>query len=95
MPTGQGYVAEIFSKSFYIDNCVMSVDNEMELEDFVKHSTKILLDAKMDLSMWTSGPVGEEVRSTLEGLNPESTLENIVPVLRIMGDRKDDTLCGK
>ncbi|GFR00989.1 uncharacterized protein TNCT_297541 [Trichonephila clavata] len=46
----------------------------------------------MDLRMWTSGPVGEEVRSTLEGLNAESTLENIVPVLEIMWDRKDDTL---
>ncbi|GFR28868.1 uncharacterized protein TNCT_13961 [Trichonephila clavata] len=70
----------------------MSVDNEMELVDFVKCSTKIFDDAKMDLRMWTSGPVGEEVRSTLEGLNAESTLENIVPVLGIMWNRKDDTL---
>ncbi|GFR22100.1 integrase_H2C2 domain-containing protein [Trichonephila clavata] len=60
--------------------------------NFVKCSTKLFADAKMDLRMWTSGPVGEEVRSTLECLNAESTLENIVPVLGIMWDRKDDTL---
>ncbi|GFR11777.1 integrase catalytic domain-containing protein [Trichonephila clavata] len=42
--------------------------------------------------MWTSGSVGEEVRSTLEGLNADSTLENIDPVLGIMWDKKDNTL---
>ncbi|GFQ90574.1 hypothetical protein TNCT_331751 [Trichonephila clavata] len=70
----------------------MSVDNQRELVDFVKCSTKILADAKMDLNMSTYGPVGEEVRSTLEGLNAESTLEIFVPVLGIMWNRKGDTI---
>ncbi|GFQ89440.1 integrase catalytic domain-containing protein [Trichonephila clavata] len=70
----------------------MSVDNEMELVDFEKCSTKILAFDKMDLRLWTYGPVGEEVKSTLKGLDAESTLENIVPVLGIMWDRKSDTL---
>ncbi|GFW68092.1 integrase_H2C2 domain-containing protein [Trichonephila clavipes] len=67
-------------------------DNERELVDFVKCSTKILADAKMDLRLWTCGPVGEAVRSALDGLNAESTSENIVPVLGIVWDRKGDTL---
>ncbi|GFY64039.1 uncharacterized protein TNIN_144661 [Trichonephila inaurata madagascariensis] len=67
----------------------MSLDNERELVDFVKCS-KILADAKMDLHLWTYGPVGEVVRSALEGLNVESTSENIVPILGIMWDRKGD-----
>ncbi|GFV01896.1 integrase catalytic domain-containing protein [Trichonephila clavipes] len=92
VPTEQGCVAQKLSKSFYIDNCVTSVDNERELVDFVKCSTKILVDAKMDLSLWTYGPVGEAVRSALDDLNAESTSENIVPVLGIMWDRKGDTL---
>ncbi|GFQ65049.1 integrase catalytic domain-containing protein [Trichonephila clavata] len=92
MPKEQGHFARKLSKSFYIDNCATSVDNETKLVDFVKCSTKILADAKMDLRMQTSGPVGEEVRSTLESLNAESTLDNIVPVLGIMWDKKDDTL---
>ncbi|GFW29714.1 uncharacterized protein TNCV_3935811 [Trichonephila clavipes] len=50
------------------------------------------LDAKMDLRLRTYGPVGEAVRSSLDGLNAESTSENIVPVLGIMWDRKGDTL---
>ncbi|GFR22998.1 integrase_H2C2 domain-containing protein [Trichonephila clavata] len=64
VPTEQAYVVKL-SKSFYIDNCVMSADNETELVDLVKCSTKILTDAKMDLRMWTSGPAGEEMRSIL------------------------------
>ncbi|GFY40526.1 uncharacterized protein TNIN_134281 [Trichonephila inaurata madagascariensis] len=90
--SSKGYVAQKLSKSFYVDNCVTSVDNERELVDFVKCSTKILADAKMDLRLWTYGPVGEAVRSALDGLNAESTSDNIVPVLGIMWDRKGDTL---
>ncbi|GFW38403.1 hypothetical protein TNCV_1332561 [Trichonephila clavipes] len=55
----QGYNAQKLSKSFYIDNCVTSVDNERELVDFVKCSTKFLADAKMDLRLWTYGKVVE------------------------------------
>ncbi|GFX01460.1 integrase catalytic domain-containing protein [Trichonephila clavipes] len=64
MPTEKGYVAQKLSKSFYIDNCVMFVNNERELVDFVKRSTKILVDAKMDLRLWTHGPVGEPIGSS-------------------------------
>ncbi|GFY31854.1 integrase catalytic domain-containing protein [Trichonephila clavipes] len=46
----------------------------------------------MDLRLCTYGPVAEAVRSALKGLNAESTPEDIVPVLRIMWDRKGDTL---
>ncbi|GFY62821.1 uncharacterized protein TNIN_114541 [Trichonephila inaurata madagascariensis] len=46
----------------------------------------------MDLRLWTYGPVGEAVRSAIDGLNAESTSVNIVPVLGIMWDRKGDTL---
>ncbi|GFY72019.1 hypothetical protein TNIN_437541 [Trichonephila inaurata madagascariensis] len=48
---------------------LMTVDNERELVDFVKCSTKILADG---LSLWTYGPVEEAVRSAIDGLNIES-----------------------
>ncbi|GFV90851.1 uncharacterized protein TNCV_2324201 [Trichonephila clavipes] len=84
----QGYVAQKLSNSFYIDNCVTSVDNERELVDFVKWSTEFLADAKMDLHLCTHGPVGEAVRPALDGLNAESTSENIVPFLGLCGTEK-------
>lgn len=89
VPEEQSSIAQKLSRSFYIDNCVTSVDSERELVDFVRYSTEILAEAKMDLRMWTFGPVEDYVGSIISS---ESTLENIVPVLGIMWDRKEDNL---
>lgn len=39
-------------KSFYIDNCVTSVDNQQELESFVRESKAIMARACFDLRGW-------------------------------------------
>ncbi|GBM40840.1 hypothetical protein AVEN_137339-1 [Araneus ventricosus] len=59
VPTKQSFIVQKLDRSFYIDNCVTFVDNEEELENFIKHSTEILAKwmdlrlAKMDLRLWT------------------------------------------
>ncbi|XP_035225711.1 uncharacterized protein LOC118198203 [Stegodyphus dumicola] len=45
-------VTDKLLKSFYIDNCVTSVDNASELEEFISKSTEIMAEAKMDLRLW-------------------------------------------
>ncbi|GBM00954.1 hypothetical protein AVEN_6294-1, partial [Araneus ventricosus] len=91
VPTEQRVIAQKLDRSFYIDNCVTSVDNEEELENFIKYSTEILAEAKMDLRLWTFGPI--EYHTVLStDFTTESTFENPVPVLGIIWDRKDDNL---
>ncbi|XP_035224446.1 uncharacterized protein LOC118197069 [Stegodyphus dumicola] len=52
-------VTDKLLKSFYIDNCVTSVDSASELEEFISNSTEIMAEAKMDLRLWQFGPVEE------------------------------------
>ncbi|KFM56831.1 hypothetical protein X975_26897, partial [Stegodyphus mimosarum] len=49
VPKEQSSIAQKLHTSFYIDNCVTSVDNEKELVNFEKYSTEILAEVKMDL----------------------------------------------
>ncbi len=51
VPKEQVDNAQKLARSFYVDNCVVSVDNEEELKDFMEKSTEILAKAKMDLRM--------------------------------------------
>jgi len=51
--TGQTqFIAQKVLKSMYVDNCVTSVDNYEEYEQFKSISTKMLAEAKMDLREW-------------------------------------------
>ena len=38
--------------SFYVDNCITSLDTEEELQTFIKESTEIFAEAQFDLRMW-------------------------------------------
>ncbi|XP_054713646.1 uncharacterized protein LOC129223104 [Uloborus diversus] len=92
VPPDQNDIARKLDRAFYIDNCVTSVDNEKDLVDFVKSSTEILAEARMDLRMWTYGPAEKDIELAPEYLSADSPAENPVLVLGIMWDRKLDNL---
>lgn len=76
-------VAQKLLNSFYVDNCVTSVDTSEELEDFMTQATDIMAEAKMELRMWTFGTESEEL--SLQSSDPVS------PVLGLQWDRLDDS----
>lgn len=78
------YSDSVISKlmtSFYVDNCVTSVDSEKELDQFIKEASKLMMEGKFDLRGW-------------EHTLLEDTDENVAltPVLGLNWDRKYDTL---
>jgi hypothetical protein len=66
-------------KSFYVDNCVTSVENDKELRLFVKEASRVFAEAKFYLRGW------EYSEPSLE--NHTNTV-----VLGLIWDRKADTL---
>lgn len=92
-PAEEQAIAEKLKKSFYVDNCVASVDTVRELEYFVKKSRYIFEQAKMDLRKWTFGPCTEIPKTVWERLNISSeVVEDPVSVLGLQWNRTDDTL---
>ncbi|GIY63764.1 endonuclease [Caerostris extrusa] len=59
--------------AFYVDNCVTSVDTNVELEVFIQQATAIMADAKMELRMWTFGP------------EQKLSLQNVEPISPVLG----------
>ncbi|GBN08328.1 hypothetical protein AVEN_274517-1 [Araneus ventricosus] len=49
--------AQKLLKSFYVDNCVHSVDNKEELMKFIDESQEILSPAKFNLRGWEHTPL--------------------------------------
>lgn len=58
VPPEKSFIAQKLDRSLYIDNCVTSVEDEKELVEFMKDSTEVLAEAKMDLRMWTFSSIG-------------------------------------
>lgn len=49
------YPTQVLEKllcSFYVDNCVTSVENDFELYPFIELSQKVMIDVKLDLRGW-------------------------------------------
>ncbi|XP_045482841.1 uncharacterized protein LOC123686673 [Harmonia axyridis] len=68
-------------KSFYVDNCVSSVDSKEELQMFIDESSMIFADAKFELRGWEHTVIdNSEVASVLS------------PVLGLNWNRNLDTL---
>lgn len=86
-------IAQKLQKSFYVDNCVTSVDSTSELEEFVSMSTKMMAEAKMDLRLWQFGPFNETEKDVhiQDKLVPKD-LTMSVPVLGLLWNRQDDSL---
>jgi hypothetical protein len=51
-------VAERLKTSFYVDNCVTSVDSEEELQDFVRYATQVMAKAIFELRGWKHTALG-------------------------------------
>ncbi|XP_049871777.1 uncharacterized protein LOC126370796 [Pectinophora gossypiella] len=67
-------------KSFYVDNCVTSLESEQELEKFISESKKVMLDGMFDLRGWITSPV-------IVDHNVENT-----SILGVIWNIKNDTL---
>ncbi|XP_044755059.1 uncharacterized protein LOC123314012 [Coccinella septempunctata] len=71
---GNSYSPEVISKllkSFYVDNILISVQNEEALNQFIEQSTKILADGKFELRGWEHSlpeNVEVEAKSNILGL---------------------------
>ncbi|XP_071033094.1 uncharacterized protein [Parasteatoda tepidariorum] len=71
-------VAEILEKSFYVDNCVTSVDTVRELSHFVTGATELMQLGNFELRSWESTTSDAE-------LEPSQ-------VLGLLWDRNEDAL---
>lgn len=78
--------AEKLLDSFYIDNCVTSVDNEKELETFINESKALLSTAQFDLRGWEHTSVCPKLENT------DTADKDNVPVLGLSWDLNKDTL---
>ena len=66
--------------SFYVDNCVTSVDTQEELQEFIKEATEIFADAQLDLRLW---------EFTI--LDPTYEEKHLSSVLGMIWNRDNDT----
>jgi len=73
-------IAQKLLMSLYVDNCVTSVSNEDEYEEFKDKSIRIMNNAKMELRCWERG-----------GVSQEKSNENTM-VLGLAWNKIDDTL---
>ncbi|GFY37535.1 hypothetical protein TNIN_138761 [Trichonephila inaurata madagascariensis] len=65
--------------SFYVDNCLASVQTQSELDRFIDVATKIMAERKFELRGW-------------EHSNPSDTIASPTNVLGMIWDRHCDTL---
>lgn len=94
VPEEEKVIARMLAQSLYVDNCVTSVDDLVELKNFIVTSTEILARAKMDLRMWMCGPIDDNVNLSIKDFNFESS-EDPLSVLGVLWNRKEDTLSIK
>ncbi|XP_044756949.1 uncharacterized protein LOC123315351 [Coccinella septempunctata] len=76
------YVIEKLMNSFYVDNCVTSVDSEEELLNFISRAKDIMSKAKFDLRGWEHN----------SSFYPSDRIDSITNVLGLLWDREEDTL---
>ena len=76
--TNENRIGEKLKESFYVDNCVTSVNSKRELEIFVSKATKIMQAGGFELRGW---------ENSHDSLENETTL-----VLGILWDKRKDTI---
>ena len=90
--------AEFLDKSYYVDNCVASLDSFEEYEVFKVMATRIMADAKMELRQWECTCDGEKnnLRANEENCHEEDSDEKWrSTVLGLSWARNSDTLSCK
>ena len=85
-------VAEKLLESFYVDNCVASVDSLEEYEHFKEHATRIMSEAGMDLRQWAATVVDTAEVKKLCSSECRYTEQSVTPVLGLRWDRVQDSL---
>lgn len=73
--------AKLLQTSYYVDNCLTSMDSEKETLKFIKESKSIMKAAQFDLRMWVTSP-----------LQINETVKQIVSVLGLNWDTVTDEL---
>lgn len=87
------HVAEKLKNSFYVDNCVASVNNVQEYEDFRARAIKVMGGANMKLRQWAH-TFSEEFTTSPSSEDDDMTVKDeLIPILGIIFDTKNDTLC--
>ncbi|XP_055950873.1 uncharacterized protein LOC129984959 [Argiope bruennichi] len=74
--------ASKLKSSFYVDNCVTSVNSNEEAEDFITKSTRLMASGNFDLRGWEQ----------TEKSNVKSTISEPLKVLGLMWDKFEDSL---
>jgi len=89
------FTAELL-KSFYVDNCVTSVDTLFDYERFKNQATEIMRDAKMDLRNWESNQSTMNVEIQTQKENDEvvssESNQSCTRVLGLVWDKKEYTV---
>ncbi|GBL93301.1 hypothetical protein AVEN_130832-1 [Araneus ventricosus] len=85
-------MANKLQKALYVDNCVTSVSDNNELNEFIVQSTNVLAEANMNLRMWCWGPFEVTNQDVTCNVNIEQDVNPVIPVLGLKWDRTDDTL---
>lgn len=76
-------LVEHLASSFYVDNCVCSLENQDQARQFIKMASEVMNERKFELRGW-------ELTSDCENISsPSLTKSN---VLGLIWDRKSDTL---
>ena len=68
--------------SFYVDNCVISLNSTEDYEEFKAFATDVMKEAKMDLRLWetnSSVSEGEEASSSVLGLSWNRVRDTLTP----------------
>ncbi|XP_018403171.1 PREDICTED: uncharacterized protein LOC108780081 [Cyphomyrmex costatus] len=76
--TSREVICKKLEKSFYVDDCVTSVDSETDLQTFQKEAVSLMSEAKFDLRKWTYSGMKSQYRQTT--------------VLGLLWDTEKDTL---
>ncbi|XP_063632929.1 uncharacterized protein LOC134804004 [Cydia splendana] len=70
--------------SFYVDNCVISLETEEEAETFIEEAKRVMADVKFDLRGWVTTPMAKDMETTSH--------EDKLSVLGLMWDVNMDQL---
>ena len=92
VPEEDRHIANMLLESFYVDNCVASVDSLEEYENFKDQTTRIMSEAGMELRQWASTVVGISDCNKMRNDNCVDAEQLIIPVLGLRWDRLQDSL---
>ncbi|XP_061708236.1 uncharacterized protein LOC133518592 [Cydia pomonella] len=76
--------AKLLKDSFYVDNCVTSLESEDEAKTFIEEAKRVMSDAKFDLRGWVTTPMAKYMET--------NSLEDKLSVLGLMWDVNMDQL---